>query len=302
MCSTDLAYGTCALYRAHRPRLGPTVPGRPRIPRVGHCVSSCSYMRAHMSKGQQFPATTPVVNLIMDGPTALNVLTLSTEQTPHSGAGDDPHLSDLNARARRAIEAEHSSSISSAFFKHPWACFWSLAMTMCVVMFGYDTTLVNSFYAYPSFIEKFGVYDEKTGAKAITTHWMTSINVSLSCGELVGLWCSGFFMERYGHRRVLIFSFILLCAFIFLEFFAQSLAMLLVAEFLMAFPWGIFTVLGTAYSSEVCPLRLRGYMTSFTQIAATIGQLIGSGVLLGSVNNLSTWSWRIPFAVQWVSG
>lgn len=49
----------------------------------------------------------------------------------------------------------------------------------------------------------------------------------------------------------------------------------------------------------MCPLALRGFLTSFVNICWVIGQLIAAGVLEGLVNNTTKWAYKIPFAVQW---
>lgn len=84
-------------------------------------------------------------------------------------------------------------------------------------------------------------------------------------------------------------------------------------------PWGIFATIGSAYASEICPLAFRPYLTAYTNMVChslltvitwpgllnniqcfAIGQFIGAGVLQGTINLDNEWSYRIPFAVQWV--
>ena len=57
---------------------------------------------------------------------------------------------------------------------------------------------------------------------------------------------------------------------------------------------------GPAYASEVTPVNLRGYLTTYVNLCWAIGQFIAAGVLDGLVNRPDEWSYRIPFAVQWV--
>lgn len=54
-----------------------------------------------------------------------------------------------------------------------------------------------------------------------------------------------------------------------------------------------------AYASEVCPLTLRGYLTTYVNLCWATGQLISAGVLVGLLNVPNEWSYRIPFSVQW---
>lgn len=111
---------------------------------------------------------------------------------------------------------------------------------------------------------------------------------------------NGQLCARFGYRWVMIISLIFMAAFIFIVFFAESLAVLLVGEILCGFAWGVFATVGPAYASEVTPTNLRGYLTTYVNLCWAIGQFIAAGVLEALVNSTSQWSYRIPFAVQWV--
>lgn len=65
-------------------------------------------------------------------------------------------------------------------------------------------------------------------------------------------------------------------------------------------PWGVFATIGPAYASELCPLAIRPYLTSYTNMCFAIGQLIGAGVLKSLITRLDEWGYRIPFAIQWI--
>lgn len=95
-------------------------------------------------------------------------------------------------------------------------------------------------------------------------------------------------------------ALVLMAAFIFLTIFAPNIHVLVAGQVLCGVPWGIFAVMGSSYSSEVCPLALRGFLTSFVNICWVIGQFIAAGVLEGLVGNSTQWGFRIPFAIQWV--
>lgn len=55
----------------------------------------------------------------------------------------------LNEYAQTGVATQHSMGLKDALKDHPWAMFWCLMVSMCVVMEGYDTILVSNFYAYP---------------------------------------------------------------------------------------------------------------------------------------------------------
>jgi len=54
------------------------------------------------------------------------------------------------------------------------------------------------------------------------------------------------------------------------------------------------------YAAEVCPIRLRGYLTAYINMCWGIGILLSSGVVKALLPIQTDWSWRIPFVVQWV--
>ena len=54
------------------------------------------------------------------------------------------------------------------------------------------------------------------------------------------------------------------------------------------------------YASEVCPVVLRAYLTTYVNICWVIGQLIVTIILRVLLTWNSEWAYRIPFAVQWV--
>ena len=61
-----------------------------------------------------------------------------------------------------------------------------------------------------------------------------------------------------------------------------------------------FATTAPAYASEVLPIQLRVYFTSYTNMCFIMGQLISGGVLRGLVNRVDQWGYRIPFAIQWI--
>lgn len=56
----------------------------------------------------------------------------------------------------------------------------------------------------------------------------------------------------------------------------------------------------TAYASEVAPVALRPYLTTYVNLCWVLGQFIGSGVLKAFLGKDGEWSYRIPFAIQWI--
>jgi hypothetical protein len=72
------------------------------------------------------------------------------------GDGDEPVHGDpgLDADALHASHVEHQLTLRDAIKAYPMAIFWSLAVSMCVIMEGFDSILVPNFYAFPTFQRK----------------------------------------------------------------------------------------------------------------------------------------------------
>lgn len=52
-------------------------------------------------------------------------------------------------------------------------------------------------------------------------------------------------------------------------------------------------------ASEVCPVRLRPYLTTYVNMMWGVGQLLATGVLRAMLTRKDQWAYRIPFALQW---
>lgn len=205
----------------------------------------------------------------------------------------------LLEKARQGSENEHELGFRKAVVHHKKAIFWAMVMSATIIMEGYDTSLMSSFYAYPSFKEKYGVRTGD-GTYELEGRWQVALGCASSVGTFFGVLANGYLTERFGHRRVIMGSLIVMSAFIFIPFFAPSILVLLVGQVMCGLPWGIFATMGPSYSSEVCPLSLRGYLTAYVNMCWAIGQFVAAGVLKALVANSTHWGYRIPFAIQWV--
>jgi MFS transporter, SP family, general alpha glucoside:H+ symporter len=90
----------------------------------------------------------------------------------------------------------------------------------------------------------------------------------------------------------MIIALFFMAAFIFIVFFAQNAATLLVGQIFCGFSWGVFATVGPAYASEVTPTKLRGYLTTYVNLCWAIGQFIAAGVLKALLNRPDQWSYR----------
>ncbi|KAF9888014.1 hypothetical protein FE257_009404 [Aspergillus nanangensis] len=218
--------------------------------------------------------------------------------TEHEYAPED-NPKDGTSLARLAVQQEHHLGFWEAIRRYPNAVLWSVLLSTSIIMEGYDIVLIQSFFAQPSFRDKYGQYDPGTGSHQITAPWQNGLSNAVSVGTIVGAFANGYFVHRLGYRRVLLASLLAISAFIFISFFSPNLPVLLVGQFLCGIPWGVFATMAPAYASEVCPLALRGYLTVYVNLCWAFGQLISAGVQSGFSARTGQWSYRIPFAIQW---
>lgn len=119
-------------------------------------------------------------------------------------------------------------------------------------MEGYDTMLLGQFFANQSFASRYGVFNPNAGDGGrweIEAKWQTGLSVGCQVGQILGLQITGWASERYGYRPTMLFALICLTGFLFIQFFAINLQMLLAGYILLGFPWGtcfpVFLALGT---------------------------------------------------------
>lgn len=232
---------------------------------------------------------------------------ISTKAETNSNASLDPEMQDYLAKfldiSNNAKENDHKDkhmSLAEGLKTFPRAAIWSIILSTAIIMEGYDTLLLSSFYAFPGFTKRFGTYFPETGKYEIPVRWQTALSMSTNVGEIIGLFLAGIISDKIGYRKTLIGSLIMVTAFIFIVFFAPNIQTLLAGELLLGLPWGAFQTLTVSYASEVCPTVLRLYLTTYVNACWVIGQLIASGILKGMLSSTSPESYRIPFALQWV--
>ncbi|KHJ35829.1 putative maltose permease (major facilitator superfamily) [Erysiphe necator] len=213
---------------------------------------------------------------------------------------DKNPLSQYTSPLKRPTLTEHELSTRAALRNYTPALFWAVMVCMCTVMEGYDTILIPNFFAFPSFAKKYGSFDAATNTYQLSAEWQVALGNSSGISAVLGIFVNGYLVSIYGHKKVLLGSLIFLSAAITVVFLAPNIGILCLGELLCGFPWGIIATIAPAYSSEILPLSLRGYLTTCTDLSFIIGQLLAAGTLDGLLKVDSSWSYRCAFALQWV--
>ena len=103
--------------------------------------------------------------------------------------------------AKSASDKEHKMTLWQGVRLYPKAIGWSILISTCIAMEGYDVCLVNNFYGFPQFNEKYGVLGDD-GTYQIPARWQSGLSNGAACGEIIGLFINGFVSERFGYRYV----------------------------------------------------------------------------------------------------
>ncbi|KAL9097842.1 MAG: hypothetical protein Q9165_000168 [Trypethelium subeluteriae] len=206
---------------------------------------------------------------------------------------------DLMSNAFDGENREHETGTWQAVKEHPMACFWAFIFCFTIVMESFDMFLNGNFVALAAFKQKYGVFVEGSGY-TIPTKWQSALFQSGQCGAFIGVFLAGPVTNRLGYRWTTILALIFMNATIFISFFADSLAALVIGQAFEGVPWGFFIANSPAYASEVVPLSLRATVTATLQMSWSIGSIIVAAATYGYNNRQDQWAWRVPLALQWI--
>lgn len=229
----------------------------------------------------------------------LNEKKTSTLEDSSSTTDSQTQLTEEIRAAKSATEKEHKMTLWEGIILYPKAVAWSVLISTCICMEGYDVCLLSNFYAFDAFNKKFGEM-LPDGTYQVPARWQAGLSNGANVGEIIGLFLNGWISERFGYRFTVLGCLICLSAFVSISFTAQNVETLQVFEILCGIPWGVFQTLTITYASEVCPIALRGYLTTYVNFCWGLGQVIGVGVIKSMLGRTDEWAYRIPFALQWM--
>ena len=201
--------------------------------------------------------------------------------------------------AAKSTQSERSMTLMQGIKTYPKAVGWSILLSTCIIMEGFDIVLINSLYGLLAFQQRFGSR-QPSRTYQISAAWQSSLSNGALIGEIIGLLGVGVIAEHASFKKTLILALALVTCFIFLLFFAQGLPMLLVREVLCGLPWGEFQTLTATYAAEVCPVTLRRYLTTYVNLCWVFGQFLSSGVLKAVSGTAGPIGYRLPYGLQWI--
>ncbi|RSH95847.1 hypothetical protein EHS25_000940 [Saitozyma podzolica] len=237
-------------------------------------------------------------------------------------------------QANRAEQYEHSLSFLQAARLYKEATFWAIIASLSIVMEGFDKSFQGAVISEATYRKKFGQWYPELQQYQLTAAWQGAITQAPSVGTIIGIYVGGVLNDRFGYKKTLLgmtkIRHPLHRSCSALLVFAQNKAMLVSGGVLVGIPWGCFATLAEAYASEIAPLSLRGFLTGWMNVCWILGELalgsilalsalvatwgirsgcqlmdyagsfIGTGVTTGAQKLSSDWSWRLPYATQWI--
>ena len=103
--------------------------------------------------------------------------------------------------AKAATYKEHNMTLMQGVRLYPKAVGWSILISTCIAMEGYDVCLINNFYGFPTFNEKYG-QKVSDGSYQVPAPWQSGLSNGANVGEFFGLLINGWVSERFGYRYV----------------------------------------------------------------------------------------------------
>lgn len=146
-----------------------------------------------------------------------------------------------------------------------------------------------------------GAVDMIKGEFSLTDSGLGTVAALLTFGCLIGALFTGNFTEKYGRKKVMIFTAVVYIISAFGCALSDSATLLTIFRVLSGFAVGATSVVAPMYISEIAPAHNRGRLVSFNQFAITIG-IVLAYVFDYLLMDLGSSSWRYMLAVPGIFG
>jgi len=155
------------------------------------------------------------------------------------------------------------------------------------LLFGYDTGVISGALLFiPN--------DFK-----LTPFLQGAIVAALLLGAMIGAACAGRLSDRLGRRRLILVAAVIFTGGALLAALAPTVAILIVARFILGLSVGSAALVVPLYLTEIAPTEIRGAITSLNQL------MIVSGILAAFIVNAilaSAGNWRLMLGLAAVPG
>lgn len=126
-------------------------------------------------------------------------------------------------------------------------------------------------------------------------------------GGLVGGLCAGYFSEKIGRKRTIIYSLLVFLMGGFITIFSPNIEMFMFGRLIMGLGLGSVFLVGAIYVIEISPIETRGRNGTINQLFMPLGLVIGFWLAYIVTNYLEDKfilnnSWRILFSLEVFQG
>lgn len=122
----------------------------------------------------------------------------------------------------------------------------------------------------------------------------------LSAGTFFGSIAAGEIADVVGRRWTIIAGCAIFCVGVAFQVASTAYGLLVAGRFVAGIGVGFVSAVIILYMSEIAPRKVRGAIVSAYQWCITVGILLASCVTYGTQNMMTSGSYRIPMALQWV--
>jgi MFS transporter, SP family, general alpha glucoside:H+ symporter len=203
-----------------------------------------------------------------------------------------------------APDPEEKLRLGQAIKRYPKFVGYCLGLTIAIIGWGYDLTVVGSIIGVDSFQKDYGsIYN---GDLIIPSSWLAAWQAATPLGMAFGSLFGGWFQDRVGRRISLMTGSAVAAVGVTIIFFSylpanqdSTRAMFFVGKLIQGFAVGILKVTATTYISENSPTAMRGSALALFPTANLSGQLFGS-IVIFAVNGVEGKAgYLAAFGAQW---
>jgi SP family general alpha glucoside:H+ symporter-like MFS transporter len=168
---------------------------------------------------------------IESGADRVNDVPVFVELPPEDHQHDMKSMNEVIQNAKFATDKEHQMSLWQGIKLYPKAVGWSVLISTCICMEGYDVCLLSNFYGFPQFNMKYGQLSTD-GTYQVSAPWQAGLSNGANVGEIIGLFINGYISERFGYRYTVMACLTMIIGFTAIFFTAQTVVDIQVAEVL----------------------------------------------------------------------
>ncbi|KAH7097624.1 general substrate transporter [Auriculariales sp. MPI-PUGE-AT-0066] len=176
---------------------------------------------------------------------------------------------------------------------YTWLC--GLFAALGSVTFGYDLGIIASVLPSTNFKETVGHPNSTQEGFIVSMLLLGAFSSNIYVGTLA---------DTVGRRKAIIAGCIIFLIGGTIQTAAQGLSWMWGGRFLAGMGIGMLAMLAPLYQSEIAHPSIRGRLTTLQQfmlgIGAFIASFIGYGCFNGSNGGSTSWSWRVPLAIQMI--